>query len=152
MRRQRIAAVLAVLVLLALAVSLSYLVCEADQDCTGADCPICALLAVCGRLLRALGLALGLKVLGLPGRAAAHTAARNKIRCALTPVRLRVKLLNGTQAARGQSAAWRQAWSALTGPPAFLRAFFYLVIIFGGLYETFYCIFNGIRIKISIIA
>ena len=42
MRRQRIAAVLAVLVLLALAVSLRCLVCEADHDCTGADCPICA--------------------------------------------------------------------------------------------------------------
>ena len=92
MRRQRIAAVLAVLVLLALAVSLSYLVCEADHDCTGADCPICALLAVCGRLLRALGLALGLTVLGLLGRAAPLAEERRMVLCALTPVRLRVKL------------------------------------------------------------
>ena len=57
--RKRIGALLLCIGLaLVLSVSAAFIAHEADHDCTGEDCPVCLMLAVNIRLLRAIGLAL----------------------------------------------------------------------------------------------
>ena len=59
MNRKRIGALLLCIGLaLVLSVSAAFIAHEADHDCTGEDCPVCLMLAVNIRLLRAIGLAL----------------------------------------------------------------------------------------------
>ena len=89
-----LAGVLAVAVLLALLLSAFYLAAEADHDCTGDDCPVCALLHQCEHLLRgyaAVAVAAAVLAAVLQLRAAADFA------CGVrrpTPVSVRVRLNN----------------------------------------------------------
>ena len=55
-RAKRIAAgVMVLTLLLILALSMLFLIAEADHDCAGADCPICACLRACVHVLRRFG-------------------------------------------------------------------------------------------------
>ena len=55
---KRIAAgLMGLTLLLIIALSAAFLVAEADHDCAGEDCPICAFMAVCVHVLRRLGAA-----------------------------------------------------------------------------------------------
>lgn len=53
-RPKRLAAVLALLVAFVMLFSVLYIALEADHDCSGDDCVICAQLQICGNLLRSL--------------------------------------------------------------------------------------------------
>ena len=58
-KNRRLAAILfAALVLLAVAASLCVMACEADHDCIGETCPVCAVIALCRNTLKALGIVL----------------------------------------------------------------------------------------------
>lgn len=95
--KKRIAAViLAVLVLLAVAVSLFVVAFEATHDCTGEDCRICAIVAVCHSTLKALSDASAIVAVAaaLVFCGAALTAARKSAVYSATPISLKVKLLN----------------------------------------------------------
>ncbi len=96
--KKRLAAlILAVLVLLALMTSLFVIIHEADHDCTGEDCPICAVIAVCRNTLKLLGDALAALAVVFACFCFAASSAilyffekTNQE----TPVSLKVKLLN----------------------------------------------------------
>ena len=51
-KRRILAGVLALAALLALLLSAFYVAAEADHDCTGEDCAVCALIHLCENLLR----------------------------------------------------------------------------------------------------
>ena len=95
--KKRLAGViLAALILFALMTSLLIIIHEADHDCTGENCPVCAVISVCQNTLKTLG--------GIPGAAAlafacfcftASVIAFSRIiSYKETPVSLKVKLLN----------------------------------------------------------
>jgi hypothetical protein len=95
-KRRFAAAILAALVLVAVTASLLAVVCEADHDCIGEDCPICAAVAVCQNNLKTFS-----------GALAVFTAAAASVYSAVifitvfnaslhneTPISLKVKLLD----------------------------------------------------------
>ncbi|MCR5041737.1 MAG: hypothetical protein K6C36_06565 [Clostridia bacterium] len=95
--RKRSAAVfLAALILAAVAAALIIVVHEADHDCTGEGCPICAAVAVCQNTLKTLSAALAVCAsIAASGCFAAYfntvfDASLHKE----TPVSLKVKLLD----------------------------------------------------------
>lgn len=96
MTRRIAAGLLAALVLVAMMTSLCFLAGEADHDCIGESCPVCAVIALCRSTLRALcGLLLAAAIAVLCVRAAAVLPSALRVaanRC--TPVALKVKLLN----------------------------------------------------------
>ena len=77
---KRPAAVLAVLLALVMLFSAAYIALEADHDCCGEDCAVCALLRACEDLLRNLLLTAALLSaagrLCAPSRAASPTGTR----------------------------------------------------------------------------
>ncbi len=95
--KKRFAAIaLAALVLFVLTASLFVIAHEADHDCTGENCPVCAVIAVCRNTLKTLGdtLIAAAVVFGcfcLAGSAVAFF--RTEI-YSETPISLKVKLLN----------------------------------------------------------
>lgn len=93
-KRRLLAGVLALLVLLALLVSALYLIAEADHDCTGEDCHVCAQLRLCENLLRRFAAvavtAAALAVVCLAPAAACSACAVRR----MTPVSGRVRLNN----------------------------------------------------------
>lgn len=95
--KKRLAAViLAALVLFALMASLIVIIHEADHDCIGENCPVCAVIAACKNTLKKFG--------GIPGAAAfalaclcftaSVVALFSTVTYNETPVLLKVKLLN----------------------------------------------------------
>ncbi len=95
--KKRFAAIaLAALVLFVLMTSLFVIAHEADHDCTGENCPVCAFIAVCRNTLKTLGDALiaaavvfGCLCLAWSAAAFSRTEIYNE-----SPVSLKVKLLN----------------------------------------------------------
>ncbi|MBQ6552504.1 MAG: hypothetical protein IJL83_02685 [Clostridia bacterium] len=90
-----IATVLAVVFALAVALSLVFIAAEADHDCSGEDCPVCELLALCRGVLRGVLAAAFVCLAAAALRTAALSrSARSALRAAITPASLKVKLLN----------------------------------------------------------
>lgn len=95
--KKRLAAViLSALVLFALVTSLFVIIHEADHDCIGENCPVCAVIAVCQNTLKTLGSIPGAVALAFACFCSTAsviafflTVSYNK-----TPVSLKVKLLN----------------------------------------------------------
>ena len=89
------AAAVALFVVLSLLGSALYMTLEADHDCPGGGCPICARIAVCLRNFTTLGVTLTVTAAGLT--ALRHVQSGDPVRTApraATPVTLRVKLSN----------------------------------------------------------
>ena len=89
------AAAVALIVVLSLLGSALYMALEADHDCPGDDCLICARIAVCLRNFTTLGVTLTVTAAGLT--ALRHVQSGDPVRTApraATPVTLRVKLSN----------------------------------------------------------
>ncbi len=95
--KKRLAAIVfAAVVLFALMISLFVITCEADHDCAGENCLVCAVIELCRKTLETFG--------GVPasaGIAFAYslfiTQAVSVLRivtCSGTPVSLKVRLLN----------------------------------------------------------
>ena len=95
-KRRFAAAILAALILVAVTASLFIVVHEADHDCIGEGCPVCAVVAVCRNTLKTLSGALAVfaaiaasvcfAVILITGfNASLHNE---------TPISLKVKLLN----------------------------------------------------------
>lgn len=98
MRKYKRAAaiILASTVLIAMAASLFVVACEANHDCAGEDCMICAILAVCQNTLKTLTDALTAfaMLLALVFCAVSLTTAFKAPAHVQTPISLKVKLLN----------------------------------------------------------
>ncbi len=96
-KHKRLAAVIfAVLVLVALMTSLFFMSSEADHDCIGEDCPVCAVIALCRTTLETLcGLLIAAALAFACCRFAALLLSVRRVPAYLkTPITLKVKLLN----------------------------------------------------------
>ncbi len=94
--RRVCAVLLAALVLFAVLTSFLATLGEADHDCTGEDCPICAAVAVCWKVLERLAKLLIITLIFAASVLAALCVAPAFCRLLrkVTPVSLNVKLLN----------------------------------------------------------
>ena len=95
-KKKRIAAFLAVTILLVLLFSAAFIATEADHDCAGENCPICAQIAVCQNLLKTFSLAVC--IAAFPA-VVSYMLCRGSFACAdviprNTLVSLKVKLTN----------------------------------------------------------
>ena len=95
-QRRGVAVLFAILVLFAISTSLFFLLHEAEHDCEGEGCPICAAITVCLDILNRLT-----KVFVIAAAALAFVKgilfpsfAFCRFPCKTTPVSLNVKLLN----------------------------------------------------------
>lgn len=89
------AMILCIGLVLVLAVSVVFIVHEADHDCSGEDCPICQAIAVNIRLLRLAGTAaffLAAFFFLLSGPSATNRQDRYHCFCSGTPVSWKVRL------------------------------------------------------------
>ncbi len=88
--------ILAALILFALMTSLFVIIREADHDCTGENCPVCAVIAVCQNTVKTLGGVLGAAAIAFACFCftASVIAFFRTISYNKTPVSLKVKLLN----------------------------------------------------------
>lgn len=95
-KRRFAAAILASLVLVAAAASLFIVVHEADHDCVGEGCPVCAAVAVCHNTLKALaGALIAVSLVFACFCFAASVLSFSRIATYnQTPISLKVKLLN----------------------------------------------------------
>ncbi len=95
--KKRLAAfIFAALVLFALMTSLFVIIHEAGHDCSGENCPVCAVIAVCQNTLKTLGGIVGAAALAFAcfSFTASVIAFFRTISYNVTPVSLKVKLLN----------------------------------------------------------
>lgn len=96
-KASRVLAILfAVLFVCTMLTSVLFLAFEADHDCSGEDCPVCAQIAACQNLLKTLfGAACGLLAVAVTRRLCTRfwSLQKNRSRFA-TPIHLKVKLLN----------------------------------------------------------
>ena len=95
-KKKRIAAFLAVTILLVLLFSAVFIAAEADHDCAGENCPICAQIAVCQNILKTFSLAVC--IAAFPA-VFSYTLCRGSFACTdailrNTLVSLKVKLTN----------------------------------------------------------
>lgn len=95
-KRRFAAAILAALVIVAVTASLFVVVHEADHDCIGEGCPVCAVVAVCRNTLKTLSGALAAFAAAAASVcfAAILILALNASFRSETPISLKVKLLN----------------------------------------------------------
>lgn len=95
-KRRFAAAILAAFILVAVTASLFIVVHEADHDCIGEGCPICAVITLCQNTLKALGDALIAAALVFACFCfAASVMSFSRIATYnQTPISLKVKLLN----------------------------------------------------------
>ena len=95
-KRRWISCFLAVLFVLVMLSSLAFIVLEAEHDCTGEDCPVCAMIAICRNTLKTVLIALLLVLSSLTSRSAgrAFVSSSALFDPEETPVSLKVKLLN----------------------------------------------------------
>ncbi|MBQ6431170.1 MAG: hypothetical protein IJJ99_04775 [Oscillospiraceae bacterium] len=93
--RRFVAGILAVLVLFAVA-TLFVLALEADHDCIGEDCPVCAVISSCQKALKTLcGVMIAVASLfACRCFVAAFFSRLRAVCCDKTPIVLKVKLLN----------------------------------------------------------
>lgn len=95
-KRRGVSLLLAAAVLAVMLASVFYLAAEADHDCTGQDCPVCAQIGACENTLKILAMAVGgaaLPVLPAYVLYAPKVSVKRALRL-YTLVTLRVKLLN----------------------------------------------------------
>ena len=95
-RHRFTAAVLAVLVLVTMTAALFIIAHEADHDCVGEDCPICAVISCCHNSLKTLSDAIAVfAVIVLSAGAAVSLGTLPTVAFRTeTPILLKVKLLN----------------------------------------------------------
>ena len=95
-QRRSAAVILAVLVLVAVMTSLFVMACEADHDCIGDACPVCAAIAQCRTTLKTLcGVLIAAAIAFACVRlAAAAISVTRALSYRETPITLKVKLLN----------------------------------------------------------
>lgn len=96
-KRSRFFASLAfLLIVFVLFASLYFILHEAHHDCSGVDCPVCRLIAVCRDTLKGFALVAILLafLLAFLFRSSGIRLAREEKRHAHTPVSLKVRLLN----------------------------------------------------------
>ena len=90
-----LAGVLALLLLLALVLCALCIAAEADHDCTGEDCPVCALVHQCENLLRQLAAAIAAAAAAAVVGVLCTSAVRHPcILRRVTPVSFKVRLNN----------------------------------------------------------
>lgn len=90
------AIILAVLFVVFMAISLTFIIVEAGHDCTGEDCPVCAQLAAIGTVIRSIAaLIFAVLAVMLASAAAGRFSAALKTQyTTASPVELKVRLLN----------------------------------------------------------
>ncbi|MBQ3356791.1 MAG: hypothetical protein IJG45_06725 [Oscillospiraceae bacterium] len=95
-QRRLAAAILAVFVLVAVMTSLFIMAHEVDHDCTGEDCPVCAVIALCRNALKVLcGTLIAAALLFACLRFTAPILLPIRVSSySKTPITLKVKLLN----------------------------------------------------------
>ena len=95
-KRRFAAVILAALFLFAMLASLFVVAHEAEHDCLGENCPVCAVFTVCVRTLKTLGCGLGAAaiVFACCRFAALLISALRTGSGVSTPISLKVKLLN----------------------------------------------------------
>ena len=93
--RKILAAVLAAVVLCAFLSSALFIIHEAEHNCEGEACRVCAILTVCRTVIRAFSVISAVCTVLILTRIIAYVISpRNKNAGAYTPVSLRVRLLN----------------------------------------------------------
>lgn len=94
--RRLAASILAVLLLVAVTASLFVMAYEADHDCVGDGCSVCAVIALCRNTLKTLcGVLIAAAVAFACFRFAAPVLSDRRVwSCRETPITLKVKLLN----------------------------------------------------------
>lgn len=93
--RRVFAAVLVVAVCLAMVFSVCFIAVQADHDCSGADCAICAQLHVCQKLLQVAVTVMVLSALALAEEAVFHFySVAKQLLCSTSLVAHKVKLSN----------------------------------------------------------
>ena len=95
-KKRVVAVILSALVLFALMTSLFVIMHEADHDCIGENCPVCAVIAVCQNTLKTLSGIVGAAavVFACLLLTASVIASFRTISYNETPVSLKVRLLN----------------------------------------------------------
>ncbi len=95
-KRRFAAAIRAALILVAVTASLFFIVHEADHDCIGEGCPICAVITVCQNTLKTLSAALAVFAAAAASVyfAVIFITVFNAFLHNETPVSLKVKLLD----------------------------------------------------------
>ena len=96
MKTKRLAIALSLLLVFVMLFSHLFVIAEADHDCSGEDCPVCAVIALCQNTLKVLGEAFIAAVAAFACLRFAtfvislfHTLTNTE-----TPISLKVKLLN----------------------------------------------------------
>ena len=90
-----LAGVLGLFLLLALVLCAACIAAEADHDCTGEDCPVCALVHQCENLLRQFGTAAAAAaLLAVAALLCVSAASYVCAVCRVTPVSRKVRLNN----------------------------------------------------------
>ena len=91
-----VAPVMAALVILAVVMSLLFVIHEAHHHCTGEDCPICARIEACINTVKNLinVTLLSILLFLIPSLLSSSSAPSRIFGKAITPVNLKVKLLN----------------------------------------------------------
>lgn len=95
-KRRIISALLILLIFFVLFASYYFILHETRHDCSGEDCPVCALVAICRNTLRSFSIGLILFALLLASVARSFSLDDTRIDSAraITPVSLKDKLLN----------------------------------------------------------
>ena len=95
-KRRIISALLILLIFFVLFASYYFILHETRHDCSGEDCPVCALVAICRNTLRSfsIGLILFALLLASVARSILLVDTRVDSARAITPVSLKDKLLN----------------------------------------------------------
>jgi hypothetical protein len=89
------AMILAVIFALSVILSLSFLSVEADHDCTGEDCPICAVIALCKNIIRNVVTAVAAVTVAVAvGAVSSYAISAVSRDVTETPFTLKVRLLN----------------------------------------------------------
>ena len=96
MKRRLFSSLLILLIVFVLVASFYFILHESRHDCSGEDCPVCALVAICRNTIRTISVALILFAISF---AALYRCFGADLACVSvarehTPVSLKVKLLN----------------------------------------------------------
>ena len=95
-KRRIISFLMILLIVFVLVSSFWFILHETHHDCSGEDCPVCAMIAVCKNTLKSVFAALTLVLSALAASSAGRSAGASTVLCVRdeTPVSLKVKLLN----------------------------------------------------------
>ena len=95
-KRRIISILMILLIVFVLVSSFWFILHETHHDCTGEDCPVCAMIAICRNTLKTVLIALLLVLSALASRSAgrAFVSSSAQFDPEETPVSLKVKLLN----------------------------------------------------------